>query len=344
MKRIRSTVVVLAAILFVAFAMPAGVMAQQKVIELTYGTPYNVDHTFSKTDQKWFAKIEKETNGRVKFKPFWGGAIIGGGGGAIDELAKGVADVAFISPGQAKTGFDLAKASFVFFTGATVKNGRKIFTETAKKFPEFDKEYTSKGIKPICYSSGTDYQLLSKKPVRRLADFKGLRSKTLGEIVDVLKELGMEGMASPMPEVYMNMQKGVLDAAFVTYETLQAFRFVEVGKYMTVMDLYRPHMSGRAMNLNSYNKLPPDIQKIIDNSIEWYGNEADNDVIKGDIAGKEYGAKNGMEYINLPKEDMDKFYELVARDAVKEAKKLDEKGIQATKIYTEIQRLIKAAK
>jgi TRAP-type C4-dicarboxylate transport system substrate-binding protein len=303
-----------------------------------------VDHTFSKTDQKWFAKIEKETNGRVKFKPFWGGAIIGGGGGAIDELAKGVADVAFISPGQAKTGFDLAKASFVFFTGATVKNGRKIFTETAKKFPEFDKEYTSKGIKPICYSSGTDYQLLSKKPVRRLADFKGLRSKTLGEIVDVLKELGMEGMASPMPEVYMNMQKGVLDAAFVTYETLQAFRFVEVGKYMTVMDLYRPHMSGRAMNLNSYNKLPPDIQKIIDNSIEWYGNEADNDVIKGDIAGKEYGAKNGMEYINLPKEDMDKFYELVARDAVKEAKKLDEKGIQATKIYTEIQRLIKAAK
>jgi TRAP-type C4-dicarboxylate transport system substrate-binding protein len=344
MEKIRSVIIVLAALLFVAFVFPAGVMAQQKVIELTYGTPYNVDHTFSKTDKKWFAKIEKETNGRVKFKPFWGGAIIGGGGGAIDEIAKGVADVGFISPGQAKTGFDLAKASFVFFTGATVKNGRKIFNEARKKFPEFDNEYLSKGLKPICYSSGTDYQLLSKKPVRRLSDFKGLRAKTLGEIVDVLKELGMEGMASPMPEVYMNMQKGVLDAAFTTTETLQAFRFVEVAKYMTLMNLYRPHMSGRVMNLNTFKKLPPDIQKIIENNVEWYGEEADNDVIKGDIAGKDYGAKNGMEYIKLPKEDMDKFYSLVARDAEKEARKLDAKGVPATKIYTEIQRIIKETK
>jgi len=108
MERVRSMVVMLAALLFVAFVFPVGVMAQQKVIELTFGSPYNVDHPFSKTDQKWFAKIEKETNGRVKFKPFWGGAIIGGGGGAIDEMATGVADCGQISPGQAKTGFDLA--------------------------------------------------------------------------------------------------------------------------------------------------------------------------------------------------------------------------------------------
>jgi hypothetical protein len=59
MKRIRSMVVFLAVVLFVAFVMPAGVTAQQ--FELTFGSPYNVDHPFSKTDQKWFAKIEKET-------------------------------------------------------------------------------------------------------------------------------------------------------------------------------------------------------------------------------------------------------------------------------------------
>ena len=86
------------------------------------------------------------------------------------------------------------------------------------------------------------------------------------------------------------------------------------------------------------------IQKIITDSFEWYGLEADNDVIKSDIAGKEFGAQNGVEYIKLPKEDMDKFYSLVARDAAKEAQKLDAKGIPATKIYTEIQRLIKEAK
>ncbi len=343
MERFRSIVVVLAALLFVAFVFPTGVMAQQKVIELTFGSPYNVDHPFSKTDQKWFAKIEKETNGRVKFKPFWGGAIIGGGGGAIDEIAKGVADCGQISPGQAKTGLDLAKASFVFMTGASVKNGRKIFNEARKKFPEIDKEYLDKGLMPI-YSSGTEYHLLSKKPARRLTDFKGMRVKTLGEIVDVLKSLGMEGMASPMAETYMNLQKGVLDGAFTTTDTLKTFRFVEVAKYMTMMNLYRPHMGNRVCNLNKIKSLPADIQKVITDSLEWYGQEADNDVIKSDVEGREFGAKNGVEYINLPKEDMDKFYAMVAADAVKEAQKLDAKGIPATKIYNEIQRMIKEAK
>lgn len=343
MERFRSMVVVLAALLFVAFVFPIGVMAQQKVIELTFGSPYNVDHPFSKTDQKWFAKIEKETNGRVKFKPFWGGAIIGGGGGAIDEITKGVADCGQISPGQAKTGLDFAKASFVFMTGATVKNGRKIFNEARKKFPEIDKEYLDKGLIPI-YSSGTEYHLLSKKPARRLTDFKGMRVKTLGEIVDVLKNLGMEGMASPMAETYMNLQKGVLDGAFTTTDTLKTFRFVEVAKYMTMMNLYRPHMGNRVCNLNKIKSLPADIQKIITDSFEWYGQEADNDVIKSDVEGKEFGAKNGVEFISLPKEDMDKFYAMVAADAVKEAQKLDAKGIPATKIYNEIQRMIKEAK
>ncbi len=63
MEKVRVTTIVATAVLFVAFIMPSGVMAQQKVIELTYGTPFNVDHQFSKTDINWMAKIEKETNG-----------------------------------------------------------------------------------------------------------------------------------------------------------------------------------------------------------------------------------------------------------------------------------------
>jgi TRAP-type transport system periplasmic protein len=339
MKRVRIMAVVAAAVLLAAFIVPAGVMAQQKVIELTYGTPYNNDHQFSKTDIKWMAKIEKETNGRVKFKPFWGGAIIGPTGAAIEEVVKGVADVGFISVGQAKTGYDIAKANFLFFIGAEQKEGWKVFKEALKKFPEIEKEY--KGLKVLCWSSGADYQLLSRKPVRKLADLKGMRIKTLGEIVDVLKNLGVEGMASPMSEVYMNVQKGVLDGAFTMYSTLKVFRFAEVAKYMTETNLYRPHSGGRVMGLTTWNKLPPDIQKIFENNIEWFSNEADSDVAREEIEGRDFGAKNGVEFIKLPREDTAKFNELVMQEALKEAKKLDGKGIPGTKILTEVQKMIK---
>ncbi len=340
MKRI-NFVLVLAAILFMAFVMPSGVMAQQKVIELTYGTPYGPDHTFSKTDQKWFAKIEKETNGRVKFKPFWGGAIIGGSAQAIDEMVKGVADIGFISPGQARTGYDLAKANFLFFIGANFNNGYSIFRQVLNKVPEIEKEY--KGLKVMCWSSGTQYDLLSRKPVRKLADMKGMRVKTLGEITSVLKDLGVEGVDSPMTEVYMSLQKGILDGGFVTYNTLEVLRFSEVAKYYTVLNLYRPHTGSRVMSLVTWNKLPPDIQKVFENNIDWYSKEADADVRKDDISGKNFGQKAGVEFITLPQEDLTKFYGLILNEGVKEAKNLDAKGIPGTKVLQEAQSLIKAA-
>ena len=110
-------------------------MAQGKVLELTYGSPYGPDHTFSRSDKKWMAKIEKETNGQVKFKPFWGGAIIGGSADAIDEVIKGVADVGFISPGQSRTGYDIAKANFLFFSGAPLERGLPHLRGRAQKVP-----------------------------------------------------------------------------------------------------------------------------------------------------------------------------------------------------------------
>jgi TRAP-type C4-dicarboxylate transport system substrate-binding protein len=136
MGRMRTLVIFAVVAFVVALVLPGRTMAQQgKVIELTYGSPYGPDHTFSKTDKRWIAKIEKETNGRVKIKPFWGGAIIGGGSDAMDEVVKGVADIGFVSPGQARSGYEFAKANFLFFSNASIANVRPIFMEVLKKFP-----------------------------------------------------------------------------------------------------------------------------------------------------------------------------------------------------------------
>jgi TRAP-type transport system periplasmic protein len=331
MIKSRYFVVLIAIAFLIALFIPNTVKAQ--TVELSYGTPYIQDHVFSKTDIKWMDKVEKDSKGRIKFKPFWGGQVIGPRPEAIDELVKGVADVAQISPAQAKTGYDIAKASLVFFAIVPLKDSPKVFKAVRKKFPEIDAEY--KGLKPV-FSAGLKYDLIARKPIRTLNDFKGLRVKTLGEIVNVLKDLGMEGIASPMSEVYMNVQKGVLDGAFVPYSTLKDFKFAEVTKYMTNIDFNRAHMGNRAICLASYNKLPADLKKVIDNSLEWWGDEADKDVVANEMGGMDYGKKNGVEFIDLPKADKAKFEDLVYQEGVKIAKKLDEKGLPGTKILNEV--------
>ena len=342
MKRGRVLTVALAVAILVMFVVPLTVRAQQgKVIELTYGSAMGPDHTFSKADKEWFDKIEKETNGRVKFKPFWGGTVLGMTAQSIDEVRQGAVDIGLISAGMAKTGYDITKDSYIFFSGARLRDGYRIFMEILKKYPEIEQEY--KGLKVLAWNSGIEYQLITRKPVRRLADLKGMRIKTNGETIDVLKALGAEGVIMSMSDTYMGLQGKILDGAFVPASTLSSMHFAEAVKYMTYFNHYRAHTGSRVMNLNTWNKLPPDIQKVFENNIPWLSVEGDKFFIQEDEDGKAFGKKKGMEFIDLPKEDLAAWYGLVLKEAVKEAAQLDAKGLPGTKILNDAQRLIKAS-
>jgi TRAP-type C4-dicarboxylate transport system substrate-binding protein len=342
MKRALRISLVFAMVCAVSMTAAGVSMAQQgKVIELTYASPVGPDHTFSVVDRRWMEKIEKETNGRVKIKPFWGGTLVGSRD-AIDEMAQGVADIGFVSPGYAKSGYNFTRSCFVFFYGANQEVGRRVFKEMLAKFPEIEGEY--KGLKVLSWSSGTDYQLISRKPVRKLSDMKGMRIKTIADLTSVLASLGVEGMNMPTPEIYINLQKGVADGTLSPFESFKSLKLGEVAKYATTMDIYRPHSGGKVMNLNVWNKLPKDIQKVFEDNIEWWGMETDKAFIQADQEGKEIAKKLGVEFINLPKDEMEKFYAPMKELAAKRAKALDDRGLPGTKMYQEAQNLIKKYK
>jgi TRAP-type transport system periplasmic protein len=342
MKKTLCFVLVSALVCIMTVVLPGISVGQQgKVIELTYASPVGPDHTFSVVDRKWMEKVEKETNGRVKIKPFWGGTLVGSRD-AVDEMVQGVADIGFISPGYAKGGYFFTRSCFVFFYGANQEVGRRVFKEMLAKFPEIEAEY--KGLKVLSWSSGTDYQLISRKPVRKLADMKGMRIKTIADLTTVLASLGVEGMNMPTPEIYVNLQKGIADGTLSPYEAFKSMKLGEVAKYATTMDIYRPHSGGKVMNLGAWNKLPKDIQKVFEDNIEWWGLETDKAFIKADVEGKEIAKKLGVEFIDLPKDEMEKFYTPVKELAAKEAKALDARGMPGTKMYQEAQNLIQKYK
>jgi TRAP-type C4-dicarboxylate transport system substrate-binding protein len=181
-------------------------VAQEKPIELTYATFYAPIHPFSLADQHWIAKIEKETNGRVKIKPYWAGTLISGRE-SIRELSKGVADIAFITPIYEKSGVDLTKAMVDFFRGSRPEVGVKIYWELYNQFPELRKEFES--IKLIAAHAGTPMSLMTiKKPIKTIADLKGMRIRVTGDVMGrTLKELGTEPVVMPVTEMYESLQE-----------------------------------------------------------------------------------------------------------------------------------------
>ncbi|HVN97105.1 MAG TPA: TRAP transporter substrate-binding protein DctP [Syntrophorhabdaceae bacterium] len=338
MKMARNSIISLVAACLIMAGVAGAAMAQPKnVIEITYGTPFGVDHPFSVTDRKLMAKVEKETNGQVKFKPYWGGAVIGGRD-AVEELTQGAVDMAFVNPTTSKSGFPITKASFNFFYGVNnVDVGARVFRELLTKFPDIENDY--KGMKVLCWG-GFMNQLITRKPVRKIADLKGMRLIAYGDVAIALKELGVEGMSIPGAEAYVDLQKGIIDGTIIPVEALESMKFAEVAKYVSVINFYHARTGSRMMNLNKFNSLPSDVKKVIESNIEYYSREMEVEFEEHNQHAMDAGKKLGVEFIPLSQEEMTKFYAPIKTIAVKEAQELDAKGLPGTKILNEAQRLI----
>jgi TRAP-type transport system periplasmic protein len=329
----------IAIVFVVSFVMSGPAIAQQgKIIELRYGSPWGAEHPFSVVDKKWIDKIEKESKGKVKIKPYWNGVLFSGKDGGIDELVSNVVDIGFIIPAYSKAGFTLTKDMYFFTFGANQDTGRQIYKELRTKFPEIDAEY--KAVKVLAYTSGINHDLNTRKPIHKMADLRGMRILVTGSFAEVFKELGAEGVTAPMFEAYTMIQKGIMDGVWGSKEGLKSFRLAEVAKYYTTIGLYRTHNGSRAMNMDVWNNLPADVKKVFEDNIDWWGLEVDKHFEGAHQAGYEFGKQNGVEFITLPKEELDKFYVPLKKVAAKQAKVLDEKGLPGTKIYEEAQKLV----
>jgi TRAP-type C4-dicarboxylate transport system substrate-binding protein len=343
MKKANQARVLFLGAVFLATLMLAvvEVRAQEKPIELTYASQYANIHPYSIADQHWIAKIEKETNGRVKIKPYWAGTLISSRE-SMREIEKGVADIGFVTPIYEKSGVDLTKAIIDFFFGSAPEMNLKIFWDVYDKFPELRKEYET--LKIVAVNVGAPmYLMTTKKPVKTIDDLKGIRIRVTGNaLMRTMKELGMEPVGMPVTEMLESLQKGIIQAVIFSHGDYKALKLAEVVKYETENFLQdRGAYASRGMNLNTWKKLPPDVQKVFETNKDFWSLETYREAIKPDDEGLGMAKKAGVQFVQMDKAGIQKYENTYEVEDLKEAKALDAKGLPGTKIFEEIRRLVK---
>lgn len=308
-------------------------------IQLTYATMWPSNHPYSVGDQRWFEWIEKETKGAVKIKPYWAGTLVSAKE-SMTEATSGVADIVCISPIYEKAGIDMTRAQTGFYQGShSGATQLKIFWSIWNKFPELRNEY--KNMKVLALSAVTSLRLMSKTPVRSLADLKGMRIKTGRELIAPLKHYGAEGIIIPSVETYETLQKGIINAAFQQAQYYKAARLTEVVKYDINLTSVMGPFPNKAMSLKSWNKLPKEIQKIFEDSGDKWTLFMLDEIEKTDKDIFDMAKQAGITFIELPPSEIQDFNALTDQEALKTAKELDAKGLPGTKMYEEVKRLIK---
>lgn len=115
-------------------------------------------------------------------------------------------------------------------------------------------------------NGGQEMGLFSNKKASSMADFKGMRLRTVGWYMDIMNNLGASVTPLPGGEVYLALERGVIDSAeFSTPAINLPMGFDDVTKYVISPGVHQPSVQCAIfINKDAYDKLAPDLKWIVD--------------------------------------------------------------------------------
>jgi len=149
------------------------------------------------------------------------------------------------------------------------------------------------------YTTGAQ-ELISKKPVKTLADWKGLLvGATNPETAALTTALGGSPVVIPWTECYSNLEKGVVDAVLTSTQWTMISGLNDVATH--VIRFYAtPTFNTYLINLDIFNDMPKDVQEILIEEA-WKASDVMAAVhIQAETEDKAILESLGMEVYDLP--------------------------------------------
>lgn len=305
-----------------------GVFAQSKVINLKIANFFPPPAQQSKILEQFGKDLEARSGGRIKVQYFPGRSLLNQSA-MYKGVETGIADIGYThvyyNPGR----FPVTEGTGLPLGVPSAYVGAHMAYDFIQKFQpkEWDK------VKLLAIHGNAPSMVISKKPVRKLEDMKGLTIRAPGVPGNIIKALGGTPAPTPMMEVYDALAKGVNDGVWAPWEVLKTFRFGEVTKYVTVCwQIGAAFPFYLAMNKNSYNKLPRDLQTLVDVMSGEYQERYALMWNQIEFAGKVFGATKGMEYIELSAQESARWQKAVEPVIANYIKGMVKKGFKESEV------------
>lgn len=289
----------------------------------------------------WAAKVEKESGGKIKVQLFHAMQLGGTPPQLFDQAKDGVVDLTWTVLGYTPGRFNKAEVFELPFMTTTAEASSKAFQEYVEKFDadEF------KDIKLIAVHTHGPGLFHTKEPVTGLESLRGMKVRGGSRIINnMLTKLGATPVGMPVPAVTEALSKGVIDGTTIPWEVTPALKVSQLVHNHTTFagknGLYTQTFVF-AMNKAAYEKLPPDLKKVIDanSGIEaaaMLGRAMD----QGDVAGRDIAVKAGNKIVALDVNETQRWRRTAASVETDWVEEMKGKGIDGAKLATEARALI----
>jgi len=262
--------------------------------------------------------IEQRSNGRIKIKGYPSSQIVPTrealealGKGVIDIIVEGsgyyagIAAIGTVSqiPYLIPSDFALADVFWNTDVGKLISQAYEKKTNTLVLSPHQCGAYVyffRKGVKVLKYD-----------------DLKGLKVKVTGGVAGVPQKIwGMAPLSITMGEIYAALQKGIVDGASLPIHTLDTYKLKDVCSEVLLPAITQVGANYTWWNADSFNRLPPDLQKLVRDVYKETFTENSQVWLKEDKA-RMPNLRKTIEFYKLPKDDAETMKQVTIEPAWK---------------------------
>lgn len=285
-------------------APPAADAARERPIRLTMSTQYMDRHSVvQKVFKPWIEEIRKRTDGRVIIT-YYNPNTLCPDGELLDAVVKGQVDIGeHINsriPGRLPLNTVTNKVPMV---SSSSMSGSMAYWNLYNAVPEMQDEF--RGMKILAVHVTSPLQIHTRDGfVTSLSDLRGKR--IIGASKDtmlVFSALGLSGIMQPSPDIYLAMSRNMGDAVFFPIPPMRSFKINEATTHSTLFDGYTG-ACWIGMNQAKWDSLPPDIQKIFEETTgEAMTRAIATALDQGEREDMEIMKKEGQQFSELPAEE-----------------------------------------
>jgi TRAP-type C4-dicarboxylate transport system substrate-binding protein len=263
-KKLTVGLLMLAAVLLIVnFSSDLCAKTRQKVFNLTFGSMNSTAALSERATIGWEKWIERESNGRIKITHF-ASETLAKAPDLYDAVESGICDIAaqyshFLT-GRIPVNEVSSLPGIFDWPGSMPASLTQM--ELYNKYPEIRAEFQGVKLLYFYYGAPTQIQTVTKQ-VTTMEDLRGMIMLEIGPWAQrAMKLLGGTPESLPPVENYDALAKGLADGVSVNWAGADAFGYMDAIKYSTEVSLTQPGMLITVMNLKTWNRLPPDLQKL----------------------------------------------------------------------------------
>lgn len=233
------------------------------VIRMTVDNPPGTSRAHA--EENFANLVDKMSHGRMKVQIFWSGSLGGVQRAALDTVRAGGAEIAAISTSN----FSAVDRTWALFDLPFLFSGPESLYKymDSPAFAKLKQETAGKDGVRYVFSWYDNWRQLvtTKRAIHTPDQVQGVKLRTTGSPIETAYDaaFGAKPTTVDWGETYLALKNGLVDGYFIGYTTITNFKHDDAVKYGTTLNVV-PIVVPMFMNDAFYQKLPPDLRKVID--------------------------------------------------------------------------------